>query len=63
MSRSTLDLIGFDWVCFPEGSGGADFHNPLLVVSLRSSWAFGELGLNWVCFGGAGEQDYSHNSL
>jgi hypothetical protein len=37
--------FGFDWVCSPEVSGGADFHNPLLKSELTLIWAFGKLGL------------------
>ena len=38
--------IGFDWVCFYNLCEGVHFHNPLLILYLRS---FGHL-VNWVCF-------------
>ena len=40
-------VLGLNWVCIgfvlPD-SGGADFHNPLSKLSLRSFWAFRKLG-------------------
>ena len=47
--------IGFDWVCFLRGWGGVYFHNPLLVLYLRSFLAFFEIGFeigfNWLLIG------------
>ena len=39
--------IGFDWVCFPKGPGGADLHNSLYDRCLRSFQPLGD----WVCLG------------
>jgi hypothetical protein len=39
--------VGINWVCFRRVCKGVDFHNPLLILYLRS---FGHL-VNWVCFG------------
>ncbi len=50
-AKATMDKpprqVGFVWLCFCGVGGDEHFHNPLLILYLRS---FGHL-VNWVCFG------------
>jgi len=41
---TTADKIGFELGLFFWGRRGVHFHNPLEYISLRSFWAFNEIG-------------------
>ena len=50
-------ILGLYWVCFQQAHNWQYFHNPLLILYLRSFWPFRKLGLigfvlglNWLCF-------------